>query len=115
MHSKRYVRTMNLRNDPELINEYRYRHKKGIIWPEIIKGIRQVGITGMDIYILGTRLVMILETPDSLDLDAAMAKLATLPRQQEWEDFMSIFQQTEPGCSSSDKWQEMEHMFELYE
>ena len=30
---------------------------------------------------------MIVETPIDFDWESAMAKLATLPRQQEWEDF----------------------------
>lgn len=115
MKTRRYVRTMELRDDPQLIAEYRRRHAEGVIWPEVIKGIREVGITRMDIYILGTLLVMILETPDDLDLDAAMTSLATLPRQQEWEDFMSVFQKAEKGASSADKWHDMEQMFHLYE
>lgn len=110
---KRYVRTMDLRDDPALIAEYRRRHSEGVIWPEVVEGIKAVGITAMDIYILGTRLVMILETPADLDLDKAMERLAGLPRQQEWEDFMSIFQQAEPGATSSDKWRDMEQMFSL--
>lgn len=113
--TKRYVRTLELRDDPELIAEYRLRHSRERIWPEIVRGIREVGIIGMDIYISGTRLVMILTVPAELDLDAAMAKLATLPRQQEWEDYMSVFQQAEKGASSQEKWRDMEEMFHLYE
>lgn len=112
---KRYVKTLSLRPDDKLIAEYCHRHSREAIWPEIIKGIRQVGISAMDIYILGNRLVMILETPDDLDLDLAMQQLATLPRQQEWEDYMSVFQQAEPGASSAEKWQPMEQIFHLYE
>ncbi|MCM1164270.1 MAG: L-rhamnose mutarotase [Muribaculaceae bacterium] len=111
----KYVRTLDLRDDPDLIAEYRRRHAQGNVWPEIIAGIKEVGILGMDIYILGTRLVMILEAPAELDLDAAMSRLATLPRQQEWEDYMSVFQQSEAGASSADKWQPMERMFYLYD
>lgn len=111
---RRYCRTLDLRDDPELIAEYRRRHSQPEIWPEIIKGIREVGILEMEIYLRGTRLFMILEAPASLDLDAAMERLATLPRQQEWEDYMSIFQLTAPGASSAEKWQPMERVFHLY-
>lgn len=110
---QRIVRTMELRDDPELIAEYRRRHSPGVIWPEIPEGIRSVGITRMDIFILGTRLVMILEAPDDVDFDKAFARLATLPRQQEWEDFMSVFQAAEPGATSAEKWRDMEQMFSL--
>ena len=56
---KRYCRTLDLRNDPELIAEYRRRHSRENIWPEVMAGIREVGILEMEIYILGTRLFMI--------------------------------------------------------
>ena len=112
---KRYCRTLDLRDDAELIAEYRRRHAKENIWKEVVDGIKEVGILDMDIYIRGTRLMMILEVPADLDLGAAMERLATLPRQQEWEDFMSVFQQSAPGASSAEKWQPMERVFHLYD
>ena len=59
---KRYCQTLNLKENPELIAEYRKRHLKENAWPEILEGIREVGILEMEIYILGTRLFMIVET-----------------------------------------------------
>ncbi len=112
---KRYCQTLELRDNPELIAEYRRRHSQGEVWQEILDGIRQVGILEMEIYILGTKLFMIVETPLDFEWDTAMARLATLPRQQEWEDYMAIFQQAEAGASSADKWKPMERMFHLYE
>ena len=58
---------------------------------------------------------MIVEFPVGFDWDAAMERLATLPRQQEWEDYMSIFQLVRLGSTSAEKWQPMERMFHLYE
>ena len=112
---KRYVQTMDLKNDPKLIAEYRRRHSQEESWKEIRDGIREVGILDMQIFILGTRLVMIVETPLDFDWDAAMARLATLPRQQEWEDYMAIFQDCAEGATSDEKWQMMDRMFYLYE
>ena len=112
---KRYVQTMELKDDPKLIAEYQRRHSRSEAWPEILEGIRQVGILDMQIFILGTQLVMIVETPLDFDWDSAMARLATLPRQQEWEDYMAMFQQCKPGATSDEKWQEMQRMFYLYE
>jgi len=112
---KRYVQTMDLKDDAELIAEYRRRHSEGEAWREILDGIRQVGILDMQLFILGTRLVMIVETPLDFDWDSAMARLATLPRQQEWEDYMALFQQCREGATSDEKWQMMERMFYLYE
>ena len=114
MPVKRYCRTLDLRDSPELIAEYRKRHSQAEAWPEILAGIREVGILEMEIYILGTRLFMIVETPADFDWDTAMTRLNTLPRQQEWEEYMSIFQQAAPGMSSAEKWKPMERMFHLY-
>lgn len=111
---KRYCQTLDLKDSPELIAEYRRRHSEGEAWSEIIWGIREVGILEMEIYILGTRLFMIVEAPLDFDWDTAMARLSTLPRQQEWEDYMSEFQKAAPGCSSNEKWRMMERMFNLY-
>lgn len=113
--TKRYCQTLDLRDNPELIAEYRRRHGPDAVWKEIPEGIRAVGILEMEIYILGTRLFMIVETPLDFDWDSAMARLNTLPRQQEWEAYMAAFQQAAPGMSSSEKWQLMERMFCLYE
>ena len=112
---KRYVQTMDLRDNPELIAAYRRRHSSGEAWPEIMDGIRQVGILDMDIYILGTRLVMIVDTPLDFDWDTAMARLATLPRQQEWETYMAMFQECRSDATSDEKWKMMERFFHLYD
>ena len=112
---KRFCQTLDLKDNPELIAEYRRRHSEEEAWSEIIEGIKSVGILEMEIYLVGTRLFMIVETPVDFDWDSAMARLATLPRQQEWEDYMSEFQQAAPGSSSNEKWRMMERMFHLYE
>lgn len=113
--TRRYVRTLSLRPDSVLIERYRDRHAKGNIWQEIIDGLKEVGVLEMEIYIHGTILVMIVEAPHDFDWDSAMTRLATLPRQQEWEDYMAEFQQAEPGATSSEKWQPMERMFYFYD
>ncbi len=111
---KRYVQTMELKNDPELIRLYRKAHSSEEAWKEILDGIRQVGILEMEIYILGTRIVMIVETGLDFDWDTAMDRLATLPRQAEWEAYVSQFQQCSQNATSNEKWQMMERMFHLY-
>ena len=112
---KRYVQTMELRDEPALIARYRRAHSREESWKEVRDGIRQVGILEMEVYLVGTRLVMIVETPLDFDWDKAMAELATLPRQEEWEAFVAQFQQCEANATSDEKWQMMERMFYLYD
>ena len=112
---KRYCQTLDLKNEPKLIAEYRKMHSQGKIWPEIPAGIREVGILEMEIYLFDNRLFMIVETPFDFDWETAMKRLNTLPRQQEWEVFVSTFQQTASQASSNEKWKMMERIFHLYE
>lgn len=90
--TKRFVQTMDLKDDSELIRKYREAHDQEHFWDEIKEGIKAVGILEMEIYILGNRLVMIVDAPVDFDWDAAMERLATLPRQEEWEKHVAEFQ-----------------------
>jgi len=111
--TKRFCLTLDLKDDTALISEYKYWHMAEHIWPEIPKGIREVGIQDMEIYLLGTRLFMIMEAKEGFDFGRQMAVLADLPRQKEWEAFVSKFQKSEPGAKSSEKWKMMERIFKL--
>jgi L-rhamnose mutarotase len=111
---KRYCQTMDLRDNAELIRKYKEAHDRDHFWDEIKQGIRSVGILEMEIYILGTRLFMIVETPLDFDWDSAMARLATLPRQEEWEAYVAQLQQCNENATSDEKWRMMERMFYLY-
>ena len=113
--TERYCQTLELKDVPELIQEYIMFHSQAYAWPEIREGIRSVGILEMEIYISGNRLFMIVETPLDFDWDKAMAELATLPLQKEWEDYMAVFQLCKPGETSAEKWKMMERIFYLYD
>lgn len=110
---RRIVRTLDLKNDPELIAFYRSAHTPHNIWKEVVDGIKSVGIETMDIYIKDNRLTMILEIPDDVDTDEAFSVLSTLPRQSEWEDYVGKAQECEKGSTSSGKWKDMERIFSL--
>jgi L-rhamnose mutarotase len=111
--AKRYCQTLELVNKRKLIEEYKMWHRRENIWKEITAGIKEVGILDMEIYLLGTRLYMIVDTPGDFDWDRQMQKLAKLPRQPEWEKFVSKFQKADPASSSRDKWKMMRQIFRL--
>lgn len=114
MKTKRYVQTLDLKDDPELISEYRKWHSEAYHWKEVVAGIRSVGILEMEIYILSNRMVMIVDTPEDFDWSSAMTRLSTLPRQAEWEAFVARLQGCDPNARSDEKWHMMERMFHLY-
>lgn len=110
---KRYCKTLELKNDPQLIEDYKKVHAPGAAWPEISRGMREVGIIDMEIYLLGTRLFMIMDTVQDFDHDRAMDQLAGKPRQSEWEAYVSRFQQTSAEATADEKWQLMERIYKL--
>jgi L-rhamnose mutarotase len=112
---KRFVQTLTLNSDEEARREYIKWHSTEHNWKEIRNGIREVGIIEMEIYILGNTLVMIVDTPEDFDWEKAMARLATLPRQAEWEAFVSQFQGCNANATSDEKWQMMQRIFFLYD
>jgi L-rhamnose mutarotase len=110
---RRYCLTLDLKEYPELIRQYRYWHESKNIWPEIPRGIREVGFTDMEIYLRGTRMFMIVEANDGVDFNKAMTAMAKLPRQKEWEAFVAQFQRELPGAKPGEKWMLMERVFKL--
>lgn len=108
---KRYCQTLDLRDDPEMVDRYVEVHAH--VWPEIQAGIREVGILDMQIYRLGRRLFMIMDTTDVFDFVKDNARLASLPRQAEWEAYVAQFQGCDPDAPSTAKWQLMDKIFEL--
>ena len=106
---KRYCQTLTLVDDEAKIAKYVEAHRH--VWPEVIDGQRQVGILLMEIYRHGRSLFMIMDTVDDFDFERDMARLAGLPRQAEWEAYVSQFQGCAAGVSSAEKWQMMERIF----
>ncbi len=111
---KRYVQFLEISDDPELVAQYRKWHSEEYNWKEVRDGIRAVGILEMEIYILGSKLVMVVDAPADFEWDEAMNRLATLPRQAEWEAFVSQFQGCSAEARSDEKGRPMERMFRLY-
>jgi L-rhamnose mutarotase len=109
--TKRFCLTLDLKNDPVLIAEYKRYHKK--VWPEIINSLKDAGVADMEIYSLGTRMFMIMEVDESFSF-AKKAKMdLENPKVREWEDLMGRFQNPPANASPVERWQVMEKVFEL--
>lgn len=107
---KRYCQTLTLKDDPILVEKYIEVHSH--VWPEIIAGQHEVGILSMEIYANGRTLFMIVDTKDDFDWERDMARLATLPRQAEWEAYVSQFQGCDANATSAEKWQLIDKIFD---
>jgi L-rhamnose mutarotase len=108
---KRYCLALDVKNDPKLIAEYRRHHQR--IWPEITQSIKDSGIEDLEIYLLGTRLFMIMEVNESFDFAAKANADARNAKVREWEELMWRFQQPLAEARPGEKWLLMERIFKL--
>jgi L-rhamnose mutarotase len=111
MAVKKFCLALDLKDDAKLIDEYKVYHQQ--VWPEIIKSIKDSGITLLDIYNVGNRMFMIIEADAGFSFEKKSAMDADNTQVQEWEELMWKFQQALPWAKPSEKWMVMEKIFEL--
>ena len=109
--NRRYCLTLDLKDDPELITEYKRYHEK--IWPEITQSIKDSGIENMEIYLLGTRMFMVMEVNEQFSFEAKADADRKNPKVREWEELMWKFQEPLPEAKPGEKWLLMERIFKL--
>jgi L-rhamnose mutarotase len=110
---KRYCKTLQLEDNPILIEEYKKLHAIGKAWPEVTQGMKDIGIIDMEIYIDGRTLFMIMDTQEDFNHEKAMTELAAMPRQSEWESVVSRFQKTSSSSSAKEKWKLIERIYKM--
>jgi L-rhamnose mutarotase len=108
---RRYCLALDLKEDPELIAEYKRYHER--IWPEITKSIKDSGIDDLEIYLLGARLFMIMEVNEKFSFAAKAEADRMNPKVQEWEKLMWKFQKPLPQAKPGEKWILMDRIFKL--
>jgi L-rhamnose mutarotase len=76
--SRRFCFTLDLKNNPDLIAEYKRYHEK--IWPEITESIQRSGIEDMEIYLLGTRMFMVMDVNESFSFEKKAKPTSRIPK-----------------------------------
>ena len=109
--NRRYCLTLDLKDDPQSIAEYKRYHEK--IWPEITRSIKDAGVLDLEIYLRGTRMFMILEVDENFSFEAKAEADRSNPKVQEWENLMWRFQKALPDAQPGEKWLLMERIFTL--
>jgi len=109
--NKRFCLTLDLKEDPQLIAEYKRYHEK--IWPEITQSIKDAGVVDLEIYLLGTRMFMVMEVNDQFSFEAKAKADSEKPKVGEWEQLMWKFQKPLPSAKPGEKWLLMEKIFKL--
>lgn len=108
--TRRYCLALDLVDDAELIAAYERWHAPGGVWPEITADIRARGVEQMEIWRIGTRMVMIVEAHETF-----MQPRELPPRVAEWEALMSRYQLPLPGAARGEKWLPMKRIYSLDE
>jgi L-rhamnose mutarotase len=111
--TNRHCFALDLKDNPALIEEYKEYHQAGNVWPEIIESINVSGIEQAEIYLVGNRLMMILEVSDNFSFEAKQAADLSNPKVVEWERLMWKFQQQLPWATGEEKWMLMDKIFTL--
>ena len=111
--SRRICLACDLKDDPDLIEEYKNYHAPGNAWPEINQSIKDAGIEDMQIYLIGNRMFMIMEVNEDFDPEKKAEMDKSNPKVQEWESLMWKFQQELPWAKPGEKWIELEKIFQL--
>ena len=100
--NRRFCFALDLKDDPALIAEYRKYHEK--IWPEIAQGLKHSGVEDLEIYLLGTRMFMIMEVNESFSFEKKAKADQQNAKVQAWEQLMWKFQQALPEAKPGEKW-----------
>ena len=110
----RHVLTLDLKDDPAVIETYKAHQRR--VWPEVLSSLRGAGLADLHIYMLGRRLVMLVDSPDGLDVRRAFATHAiSHPRVAEWEALMKSMQLPAPDAPAGEWWAEMQPVFHLHD
>ena len=108
---KCFASELNLKDDPELIALYKEHHRN--VWPEVLEGIRDSGITRMKIFLKGRHMFMYCETHDDFSPRNSSKNPIQVRKNDEWQELMHKFQEQLPGSPRGEWWGPMEEVFDL--
>ncbi|WP_158968952.1 L-rhamnose mutarotase [Paraglaciecola sp. L3A3] len=109
----RYCLALDLQNDEKLIAEYIEYHKPEHAWPQITTNMKELGILDMEIYHLGDRLVMIMETTEDFDPNEPPKTEQGRKESDEWEQLMWKYQKPLKWAKDGEKWVRMNKIYDL--
>jgi L-rhamnose mutarotase len=107
--------TLDLKDDPALIERYEAWHSPGAVPEAVIRSIREADIRDMEIWRVHDRLFMIMETGPDFSPEAKAAADMVSEDVQAWERLMWEFQRPLPAAEPGEKWLPMARIFALSE
>lgn len=113
--SKRHVLLLDIKDDPQAIAAYRDWHRPGGPPAAVTRSIREAGIIALEIWQVGDRLVMLMETSSDFDPLTKAARDAADPDVQRWEALMDRYQKRLPFAPAGAKWISAQRIYDLGE
>jgi L-rhamnose mutarotase len=107
----RFGMTLALRDDAALVERYKEYHQR--VWPEVVARLREIGVLQMQIFLLGRRLFLWMETVDGLDPARDFSRLSEDERYREWDSLMRTMQEPVADAPPGEWWAPMELIFDL--
>jgi L-rhamnose mutarotase len=107
---------LDLKDDAAAIESYKHWHRPGGPPAEVTRSLRDGGITALDIYLVGNRLFMIMDSDPAVPSGVKSTDDSDSVQVRAWEALMSELQQALPFPrqeSSAGKWQLLEHIYSL--
>ena len=109
----RHVLILDLVDDAAAVAAYRDWHRPGGPPAAATQAIRASGVASMEIWQVGDRLVMIMETTPAYDPAASARRNAQDPDVRAWEALMDQFQRRLPFAETGEKWVPAQRIYEL--
>ena len=105
---------LDLRDDAAAIASYRHWHRPGGPPAQVTQSLRAAGIVALDIYLIGNRLFMIMDSVSRAGVTSS--DKSAEPEVRAWEALMGELQQDLPfpkQSSGAGRWQLLEHIYSL--
>jgi L-rhamnose mutarotase len=108
---KQFGLTLCLQDDADKIASYRQYHQA--VWPEVTRRLRACGVQHMQIFLLGTRMFMYLQTDDTFEPARDFDRINEDPPSARWNALMAELQAAAPEAKPGQWWAAMELVFDL--
>jgi len=95
---------------PEGVEGYKNIHKKGNVWEEVLKNIKNAGFEKMKIYMLDNNAICYVEAEN---IEKAFEYLGQQPGTPEWNDATAAFMVTQPEYGSKEVVKYLECVFDF--
>jgi L-rhamnose mutarotase len=116
--SQRQCFALDLKDDAAAIESYKHWHRPGGPPAAVTRSLRAAGIAQLDIYLIGNRLFMVMDSEPAPSSAMKSSDGKDDPEVQAWETLMGELQQALPfpvKAARAGKWQRMEHIYSLAE